>query len=120
MITCVANIYSPRWGHDDMYTFNFAQDKMMIKAVTSNSDMTCIWHDDSDPEWTGLNLEDVMRDDEIYPPFNFTSLIEVLWIACKRGEITAEQAQIELNALTEWLNGITRTKPTTEFWSKTF
>lgn len=113
-----ANIYSPRWGHDDEYSFDLTLEAMTISRDAQKT--KCIWREGLDPEWQGESLENIMRNDNIYPPAILPDLLEYLWRAVRNNELNQAQAQAELNAAADWLNTTTRAKPQTDFWRRYF
>ena len=118
MTTLTSEIYSPRWGHDDTYTFELSQEEMLISKGARKS--KCVWQEDKDPIWQGESLDSHLRNDSIHAPVVFTDLLERLWLSWRNGEINDEAAQMELDAVIEWLNVLTRAKPKTEFWRRYF
>lgn len=118
MTTITAQIYSPRWGHDDKYEFELTQEAMTISMGPRKS--KCIWQEGRDPIWQGEPLDAILRNDSIYQPAILPSLLEHLWTSWRNGEINDSEAQTELDAVTKWLNTITTAKPETDFWKKYF
>lgn len=117
-ITLTAEIYSPRWGHNDTYTFELTREAMTISMMAREG--KCTWKDSYDPVWTGESLQDMLQNDLIYPPAIFQDLVEHLWTSWRNSEISSTQAQTELHEITSWLNEITKVKPKSDFWSKYF
>ena len=113
-----ADIFSPRWGHTDQYTFSFERDRLTIAHGQRTA--TCPWRDGLDPEWGGEALERILVNDSIYPPAVFTTLIEHLWKAWRNGDIQEGHIDAELQEVVTWLNTVTREKPRTEFWRRYF
>lgn len=118
MITITAQIFSPRWGHHDKYVFELTDDEMTISMGPRKS--KCVWQTGKDPEWQGELFEKILRNDSIYPPSILPRMLEHLWISWRNGELNDSDAQMELDAVTEWLNTITESKPKTDFWGKYF
>lgn len=118
MPTFSAEIYSPRWGHNDTYVFDFEYDTLTIELPPRIA--ICKWHENGDPEWSGEKLVEILRNDSIYPPSILQDLIEHLWTSWRNGDISVDSVNTELQALITWLNRITETKPQTEFWSAYF
>ena len=118
MPTFSTEIYSPRWGHNDTYNFEFDQATLTIRFGPRVG--TCTWQDGRDPVWTGESWEDMLRNDSIYPPGILQDLIEHLWKAWRNGDIRTDAVNNELQAVITWLNQITSAKPRTEFWRKYF
>lgn len=111
-------IYSPRWGHSDTYTFEMAREQMKISMGPRST--TCTWRENLDPLWGGEQLHDILRNDSIYPPEIFQSLIEHAWKSWRNGELDDQGVRTELQVVVEWLNKITEAKPRTDFWRKYF
>jgi len=116
--TIAAEIFSPRWGHTDTYTFVLEREAMTISMEAREA--KCIWRDNQDPIWEGEALHDILQNDSIYPPAIFQDLVEYLWKSWRGGEINATDAETELQEIITWLNSITKAKPKTEFWGKYF
>lgn len=117
-VKATADFFSPRWGHDDTYEFEFSRERLTIK----HGARVCAaeWKENSDPLWTGEPLVGTMKNDMIYPPDGILSLIEYLWRAWRDGELNADQLQSELNALADYVNASTKAKPKTDFWRGIF
>jgi len=113
-----ASIYSPRWGHEDRYTFNFSMDRLDISHMARKT--AAIWSDTSDPTWEGEKLAATMTNDSVYPPHNLESLIEFLWREWRDGRFSKEELQAELTAFAEFINAATKAKPQTDFWRGVF
>lgn len=118
MPTFSAEIYSPRWGNNDTYVFDFERDTLTIKFPPRIA--TCKWHENGYPEWSGEKFEQILRNDSIYPPSILQDLIEYLWTSWRNGDIQADSVNTELQVVITWLNQITKAKPQTEFWSAYF
>lgn len=118
MTSLTASIYTPRWGHDDIYTFELSRESMFISHATRQS--KCVWRDNRDPEWQGESLESRLQNDSIYPPAILPDLLVHLWTSWRNGKLTDTEAQAELDAVVAWLNALTRAKPRTDFWHKYF
>ncbi len=118
MTTISAQIFSPRWGHNDTYELELTPEAMSISMGARKS--KCVWQEGRDPQWEGEPLESILRNDSIYPPSVLPSLLEHLWKSWRNSELTDAQAQSELNAVADWLNSITTAKPKTAFWRKYF
>mgnify|MGYP001810177518 CR=1 FL=1 len=116
--TFSAEIYSPRWGHNDTYVFEFQQDTLTIRFHPRVA--ICKWQENGDPVWTGEAFEQILRNDSIYPPSILQDLIEHLWMSWRNGDIPVDSVNTELQAIITWLNQITEAKPRTEFWSDYF
>jgi hypothetical protein len=116
--TFSAQIYSPRWGHNDTYEFVFERDT--LKIIMPPRIAICNWQENSDPAWSGEPLEEILRNDCIYPPSILQDLIEHLWTSWRNGDIPANLVNAELQAVITWVNQITEVQPQTEFWSAYF
>jgi hypothetical protein len=111
-------IFSPRWGHEDTYTVELAQDSMQISMQARR--VTATWNDSTDPTWSGESIESIMNNDSIYPPAITQDLFERVWKAWRDGELNDQEAEQELQHIAEWLNVVTKAKPNSEFWRKYF
>ncbi|MDR8058736.1 hypothetical protein [Burkholderia cenocepacia] len=107
-------LFSPRWGHDDVYRVEFEREYLEITmhARVARAD----YRENVDPRWSGEPLERIMRNDNIWPPAHVASLFERLWIEWRGGNVSDDAARDELVALATWINTMTREKPTTPFW----
>ena len=114
MPTFHANIFSPRWGHDDVYDFEFSQDTLKISHGMRGA--TATYRQDHDPAWTGESLHRILKNDNIAPPEAFQGMIEYLWLQWRDRALSHEAVDAELQAAVSWLNEVTRAKPRTEFW----
>lgn len=113
------NIFSPRWGHEDVYSIKIDKDFMEIAAANAKK-ARVIYVKDSDPKWSGESIERIMRNDHIYLPAITQDFFERAWIAWRNDEISQKDVEAELKALAEWINSVTRAKPNTQFWNKYF
>lgn len=111
-------IYSPRWGHDDTYSVHLTKDVMTI--TQGGRTARCTWLENLDPKWDGERLEGILNNDSIYPPAEFEDMFEYAWKAWRNGDINDKTVDQELQAVADWLNTITRTKPQTDFWGLYF
>jgi len=112
------SIFNPRWGHDDTYTVELERDFM---EVTMNArEARADWRDNADPVWSGDSLQDIMQNDNVYPPATPQDLFEKVWTPWRAGELNDQQAEAELQAVAEWLNVVTQAKPRTDFWRTYF
>lgn len=118
MTTIEVQIYSPRWGHEDTYEFEFTEGSLTISMGPRKS--RCIWRDGMDPEWQGESIEDILRNDSIYPPAILPDLFEHVWKSWRDGTLDDAEARTELESVAAWLNAITAAKPSTDFWQKYF
>lgn len=114
MPTLQAKIYSPRWGHDDTYDFDFERDRLRITFKMKAA--VCTYRENRDPEWTGTDLNRILEDDSIAPPLKFTAAMENLWGKWRGGELHPNNLAAELQAAIDWLNACTQAKPKTDFW----
>lgn len=117
-------IYSPRWGHEDAYRFELNREQMRIEGVGKHA--LCSWVDNEDPRWTGHNdnlghpLEKMLENDLVYPPTVFARAIQHAWISWRDGDLDDEQARIEVQGLSDWLNTVTQNRPNTDYWRGVF
>lgn len=118
MPTFSADIYSPRWGHNDTYVFDFENDTLTIKLLPRIA--ICKLQENGEPAWNSETFDAILRNDSIYPPSILQDLIVHLWQSWHNGDITADLVNAELQVVINWLNQITKAKPQTEFWSEYF
>ena len=111
-------IFSPRWGHEDTYKVVLNQGYMEITMQMRRSRAT--YDDSSDPIWSGETLDQIMNNDQIYPPEVTQDLFEHAWKAWRNGDLNDHEVADELKAVADWINATTRAKPRTEFWRKYF
>ena len=111
-------IYSPRWGHEDTYKIELERDFMEITMQVRKSRAT--WSETTDPIWSDETLEVIMTNDSISPPAAIQDLFERAWKSWRGGEITDQEVEVELKLLADWLNTITKSKPSSDFWRKYF
>ena len=116
--TVELGIYSPRWGHEDVYKFALTKESMSISHMPRT--IKCTWVENRDPEWSGEDLEKTLRNDSIYPPSILPDLFAHAWLSWRNGELDDQGVAIELKAIARWLNEITAAKPKTEFWKTYF
>ncbi len=111
-------VYSPRWGHNDTYTFTLKHEFMDISMQGRSA--RCSWRENRNPEWSGEPLQNIFENDSIYPPAIFQKLVEYVWKEWRSKNITDQKAETEFVELATWLNAITKSKPQTDFWKKYF
>jgi hypothetical protein len=117
-------LYSPRWGHEDTYEIKLNREKMNVKAV--NKTAACSWVEGRDPKWSGYNesignpLEQILENDSIFPPTVFVRALEYAWQAWRDCIINDQKISQEVQELSEWVNGVSHTRPQTDFWRKMF
>ena len=111
-------IYSPRWGRNDTYKVELDPNFMEITMQARKARAT--WQETTDPTWSGESLNRIMTNDSISPPAALQDLFEWAWKSWRDGAITDQQAEAELQLLADWLNTITKAKPSSDFWSKYF
>lgn len=117
-ITIELRIYSPRWDHEDSYIFELSQEKLDITQGPRST--RAIWSDRFDPEWSGELLADILQNDSIYPPAVLQRMIEYAWRSWRNGDLSDKEIDEELQAVGDWLNTITKSKPRTKFWAGYF
>ena len=123
-ITIEANLWSPRWGHDDEYKVTFTQDQVTIVVLKRE----CSFTNDSEGNLKWINnisraenpLYEILNNDSIYPPENLIRCIWYLWERWKDHGLSKEFVTEQLESLVEWVNTTTKAKPKTEFWSNYF
>ncbi len=111
-------IFTPRWGHDDIYKVRLRRETIEI----SNGARTakCSWRENLDPEWSGESLSRILSNDHIYQPEILEDLLAHAWQAWRAHELDDQGVNTELQAVATWLNTITKAKPKTKFWTAYF
>ncbi len=117
-IEVFGDFFSPRWGHNDRYTFSFAMDRLTIRH--GPRECTAVWQENRDPIWEGEPLVRTMKNDSIYPPDGIEGLLEFLWRAWRDGQLDIDQVQSELIEFVNYVNASTNAKPQSEFWRGIF
>ena len=119
------NLHSPRWGTDDPYTFEMDRKQMTVgKLGPSKAVLT--WVEGRDAVWSGdmpmrgHPLVDILQNDSIYPPTVFVQALEFAWLAWRNHELDDAEVEAEVSSLFDWVNEVSRTRPTTEFWRRKF
>lgn len=114
------DIFSPRWQHDDRYEFILKEESLEFIGAAQKK-AKCIQEEGQDPKWIGFeNIERILSNDSICSPINIESLVEFVWTSWKDGEINDDTAKEAIESLATWINDITKTKPSTEFWNRYF
>ncbi len=114
------SIYSPRWGHDDTYSFELERTQMKIESGV-NKHAVCSWIENSDPKWSGYRdktdnpLLSILKNDGIYPPTIFVWALQRIWQDWRNDELDNDQVESEVNALCKWLNEVSKGKPSTDY-----
>ena len=117
-------LYSPRWGHEDTYEIKLDGEQMRVEGVNRTAE--CSWVEGRDPKWSGYNetignpLEEILKNDSIYPPTVFIRALEYAWMAWRDGTLDDQKVLQEVQQLCEWVNEVSRSKPKTDFWQKIF
>ena len=117
-------IYSPRWGHEDRYEVTMDREKMTVSLLRITA--TCSWIEGRDLKWsghgeiTGNPLEQILQNDQIHPPTIFVSALEYAWMAWRDGRLDNQAVFQEVQVLCEWVNLVSRSQPTTDFWQRIF
>lgn len=125
-ISFEVNLFSPRWGHEDSYKIELSRKQMIVKLGIKTA--TCSWVvEGRNPEWSGyLNskrnpLEDILRNDSIFPPINFVHSLEHAWEDWRDGLLDDNEIHQEVEELCEWINKLSRIdRPRSEYWQSIF
>jgi hypothetical protein len=119
------NLYSPRWGHDDRYTFKFDENEIYA-SMGGPKEAICIRNEKGTLIWSGHNqnignpLLNILSDDSIFPPTIFIKAIIYAWDSWRDGELSDDQLKSELELLTNWVNVVSRSKPNSDYWISQF
>ena len=117
-------LYSPRWGHEDAYHMQLERHQLSVRVLGNRA--VCSWVEGFDPEWLGHSggsrnpLEKILENDSIHPPSVFVRALEYAWIAWRDETLDDSQVKAELQALCDWLNTVSRNKPSSDFWRGIF
>ncbi len=112
------NFFSPRWSRNDEYEVKFTREYMDISVEKSISRLT--WVEGCDPKWSGEPLISIMSDDRIYAPAIIPELFEFAWKAWRNNELNEQEISNELLSIAEWVNTVTKAKPSNDFWNVCF
>ncbi|MGP1310035.1 MAG: hypothetical protein ACTS27_07560 [Phycisphaerales bacterium] len=104
------NIFSPRWGHDDPWTFTHHPDGWEITAGAHRA-RTNASGDDLPGREGGYNMARLATNDEIYIPESTGHFLDILWTAIEDREISEVDAQAAFQELAEWINSTTHNFP---------
>lgn len=116
-------IYTPRWGHTDQYSFTFSDKGIEYHGSTKIAKMS--FDDDGELQWTGhgegtINpLLSIMEDDQIYAPSVVVEALEHAWHQWRDGVASADLKEA-LDDLFRWIDTIARSRPQAEFWTNYF
>lgn len=119
------NFYSPRWGHDDRYTFKFDENEIYA-SMGGPKEARGVRNKNGTISWSGHNagtgnpLLNILSDDSIYPPSVFIDAINYAWESWIAGELSDEQLESELILLVNWVNIVSKNKPDSEYWISQF
>lgn len=124
VIHATFDVYSPRWGHTDGYSFHMTREGFSVQLNTKRAE--CKLNDDREAVWSGHNfpsgnpLLQIMSDDSIYAPEIVPEALE--WVLGKWSGYEAERDTIlaALSDLFAWIDHTARAKPSSEFWSEYF
>ena len=119
IMTLNFDIFSPKLGHSDTYEFLFEETMLTISTSHSGKKVTCTFIENSDATWSGdESIEHIFTSSSIIYPENIRGLFEYLWLSLKTEKIDKNQAEEELASLINWINAMTRTRPSSEFWNQ--
>lgn len=116
-LNLIFDVYSPRWGHTDDYHIIFTREKISISngnfSAECNKDEFGYYH------WTGYeeknSLMKIFSNDMIYAPAMTPHAIERAWDAWLEGTPDEVVSQ-GLKELFEWVDLVSRNKPSSDFW----
>ncbi len=109
-------IFSPRWGHEDTYEIVLTSDSLEIKTPHPSAIAKCNYRERLDSEWVGTDLFSTLRNDAIYAPAVLLEMFVHAWLAWRSNELDDNGVKRELEAIADWLNVISKAKPSTDFW----
>jgi len=111
-------IFSPRWGGNDTYEFRLEKEYMAVTLVPRTA--KCTYSEGNDPTWSGESIYAILSNDSINAPSNLEELLEYLWLSWRKGDLSDEKVESELQELIAWINKITELKPKTDYWEAIF
>ena len=115
-LTMQYNLFSLKRRRTLTYNFTFTKNMLTI----SNSDKKqslCINIKNDDFEWRGETLENIFLEEHIVYPENIKNLFEYLWFSWKEDKINTEEVENEFVSLMDWIDAMTKNKPTSKFWN---
>jgi hypothetical protein len=121
-------IYSAKYGTDDEYTIVMERNQMTIGRAGDPNPSICTWKEGRDPTWSTdfpqfvdrNPVESTLENEHVYPPTIFVRALEAAWRAWRHNELNNEEVESEINALCEWINTTTKSRPKTDFWRRIF
>lgn len=117
-LTLKQDIFSREFNNYIKYTFEFEKDKLVL-SNQNNKKAKCVYIGYNLFKWSDEeNIEDIFLKNSIIYTKNTRNLFEYLWISWKSNIINNEEVEKELNSLVNWINAITKNKPSTDFWNK--
>jgi hypothetical protein len=118
-------LHSPRWGTDDPYDIEMDRKQMSVgKLGPSKAILNYV--EGRDPEWSGgpfmskHPLVDILENDSIYPPTIFIRALEFAWSAWRNHELDDVEVETEVGKIFDWVNEVSKSRPTTKFWRTKF
>lgn len=117
------SVFSPRWGHDDDYSFGLRDEEMsVVNRNAPAKKATCTQDENGCCEWTGHRntsgnpLVNILADDSIFPPSVFVYAVEAAWRAWADGRLDDKQVRKEVQLLFDWVSWVTQKAPKSDFW----
>lgn len=110
------NIFSQRLKADTPYRFIFEKESLTLMNEENGVQMTCTLQDDNACEWNE-SFDKLFGSEMVLYPSNIDVMFEHLWLSWSENEIDNEALETELASLVQWINGMTRTKPISQFWN---
>jgi len=102
--------FSYRTGEEITITFVFEEEQ--LKIIDDSSTILACKHINDEVCWSeNKNIEAILSKEEILYPENLRILIEGIWTSWKKNESNAEKVEKDLTSLTQWINAMTKTKP---------
>ncbi|MFH1108488.1 MAG: hypothetical protein V1790_04720 [Planctomycetota bacterium] len=113
------NIFSPRWGHDDQWTFSWRENGFEVTGGPHHAVVVYEVDDSGGCKETALferhPLITMFHNDSINVPDCTFFMLRYLWVQLKNGE-DVRLAQSALDDLAHWINATTRSRPKTGYW----
>ena len=114
-------VYSPRWGINNTYTFTLKNNSLHIDGGGVRY-ATCEYVEKRNPKWKSSDNSPIkiFTEDAIYPPSIFLKALERAWLDWRMDVVTDEEIEKEFDELFVWLDTVAKTKPNTDFWRQYF
>lgn len=103
-------IFSPRWGHNDTYTFSWTPEGWSIVGGGGHKCSVHIDEDGTEPS-DAARFERMLANDMMFMPWDMHNCLWILWKGIRDGEIDDDVANAEIAKLGNWINATTESAP---------